>query len=270
MRWVVAIAALLLCAHANSVTVWMCLERCGGNSTTIEENLQQIADNLDVIDTVAFETYNLGPNSTLVFNDNLTDVNPALQALGVRRFAMLSSYPYPPQFLDWMMELFANPQPFTDACVEAALARNLTGFDVDFEPTVDATYEQAVAYGEWLTEFSLALQQRANALVTVDAATWNPLWNFTILSNTQVSKIHTMSTYTSNFNVFEEEFLDAVNHIAWDKLNIGLETTTTDVYNLTRRFTVLENYYIPDIAIWDMPIPDTWWPFLRNFTSNSN
>ncbi len=32
---------------------------------------------------------------------NLTDVNPALEAMGVRRFAMLSSYPYPPQFLDW-------------------------------------------------------------------------------------------------------------------------------------------------------------------------
>ena len=30
----------------------------------------------------------------------------------------LSSYPYPPDFLAWMRQLFANPQPFIDACIQ--------------------------------------------------------------------------------------------------------------------------------------------------------
>jgi hypothetical protein len=52
---------------------WLCLERCGGNATTIAYDLRQIAVNTSVINAAAFELFNLGPNGTLVVN-NLTQV----------------------------------------------------------------------------------------------------------------------------------------------------------------------------------------------------
>jgi hypothetical protein len=90
--------------------------------------------------------FNLGPNSTLVLN-NLTNVVDDIKAMDLEAWPMVSSYPYafihlsrleysilfkslrgnfqsflrryPPQFLDWMRQVFANPEPFFEACVAA-------------------------------------------------------------------------------------------------------------------------------------------------------
>ena len=62
--------------------------------------------------------YNLGPNGTLILN-NLTSVYQYISSLGLETYPMLSSYPHPPQFLDWMRYVFADPDPFIDACVQA-------------------------------------------------------------------------------------------------------------------------------------------------------
>ncbi len=51
---------------------WMCLERCGGNESSIDANIQQIASN-SIVSAAAFELFNLGPNGALVVN-NLTGV----------------------------------------------------------------------------------------------------------------------------------------------------------------------------------------------------
>lgn len=31
---------------------------------------------------------------------------------------MISSYPYPPEFLDWMKQLFKNPKPFINEVIK--------------------------------------------------------------------------------------------------------------------------------------------------------
>lgn len=49
---------------------------------SIASNLQQIQDNSDILSSVAFEKYNLGPNSTLVAN-NLTEVSSTIQSFGL-------------------------------------------------------------------------------------------------------------------------------------------------------------------------------------------
>ena len=41
--------------------------------------------------------------------------------------ALVSSYPYPPEFISWMRDVFKSPQPFIDACLEAARKEQLTG-----------------------------------------------------------------------------------------------------------------------------------------------
>ena len=44
------------------------------------------------------QKYNLGPNSTLVLN-NLTDPSSTFVQSGLETFPMVSSFPYPPQFM---------------------------------------------------------------------------------------------------------------------------------------------------------------------------
>lgn len=75
------------------------------------------------------QKYNLGPNSTLVMN-NLTDPSNALQAAGLHTFPMVSSFPYPPQFIDWMRAVFATPKPFVDALVAEVVAHRYTGVNM--------------------------------------------------------------------------------------------------------------------------------------------
>jgi len=99
------------------VMPWMCLERCNGTSQTIAAELKQISKHKHHLTGVSFELFNLGPNSTLVLN-NFTNVAPVIASLGLETFAMISSFPYPPQFLDWMRQLFANPKPFILSVLE--------------------------------------------------------------------------------------------------------------------------------------------------------
>lgn len=44
------------------------------------------------------QRFNLGPDSTLVLN-NLTDPTESFVSAGLETFPMVSSYPYPPQFM---------------------------------------------------------------------------------------------------------------------------------------------------------------------------
>lgn len=89
---------ILASMHAASasdffVMPWMCLERCGDNSTAIIEQLDQYSVNRTKFTGVSYEDFNLAANSTLVKN-NLTQVGAPLAALGLQRWAMVSSYPY--------------------------------------------------------------------------------------------------------------------------------------------------------------------------------
>ena len=37
--------------------------------------------------------------------------------MGFEAWPLLSSYPHPPEFIDWMRQVFANPQPFIDEVI---------------------------------------------------------------------------------------------------------------------------------------------------------
>jgi hypothetical protein len=162
-------------APARFVMPWMCLERCGDSSADIAFQLNQLAVNVSVFTGVAFEDYNLGANSSLIKN-NLTQVAGPLAALGLQRWAMISSYPYPPAFLTWMRQVFVQPAPFISACIAAARAENLTGFNVDWEPTSGngaptPEPQDALDYAAFLTTLADALHAEG-FLLSVDVATW--------------------------------------------------------------------------------------------------
>lgn len=102
---------------SRRVMPWMCLERCNGTSQSIASDLKQIEKHKHHLSGVAFELFNLGPNSTLVVN-SFTNVGPVIASFGLETFGMISSFPYPPQFIDWMRQLFSNPQPFIQSVLQ--------------------------------------------------------------------------------------------------------------------------------------------------------
>lgn len=251
------------------VMPWMCLERCNDTSADIAGQLNQFATNTSVLNAASFEDFNLGPNCTLVKN-NLTQVARPLQKLGVQRWAMISSYPYPPEFLDWMRQVFANPYPFIDACVAAAKAEGLTGFNVDWEPTSKAPApEDSADYAAFLDLFATELHKEG-IQVSVDVAGWSPIWNFTLIGSTAVDFVATMSTYTDDDAAFTRSLDYAVATIPKDKLVVGLETvmaSTNGLYNQTElafRFNAIKAKRIRRVGLWRAGVPDLWWPFLND------
>jgi spore germination protein YaaH len=58
-----------------------------------------------------------------------------------------------------MRQVFSNPEPFIDACIKQGSKAGLTGFNIDWEPTVDATAQDAMHYAQFLTLFTNTLNQ---------------------------------------------------------------------------------------------------------------
>lgn len=273
LRWLVGVA--LVAALVNSVEgkkrvmPWMCLERCNGTTESIALNLLQVAKNQEVLSAVAFELFNLGANSTLVVN-NLTDVAPIINSIGLESWAMVSSYPYPPQFLHWMREVFQNPQPFIDQCYVAAKQYNLTGFNIDWEPTTEPVPQDAVDYANFLNTFSNAMHAQG-IKVSVDAATWNPIWNFTLLAQTSLDRVITMGTYTGSPDSWLNQLETAIDQVGIEKLGVGLETVNPNTNQpftqeeMEWRFNEIEKRGVLEIDIWDMPVPQLWWPLISDF-----
>ena len=245
MRAAAFVAAAAACAPAAALAAgapaaaagpsvlfpWLCLERCGDDAAAIAAQVQQLTVNASLFTGAAFEQFNLGPNSTLVLN-NLTRVSAAIAAAGVpQRYAMISSYPYPPQFLTWMREVFANPAPFIAACIAALKANpSLTGFNVDWEPQGGAGAPQphradALAYASFIDEFAMSLHAAGDYQLTVAVATWSPIWDLGALGKTSVDYIASMGTYTGNFTVWKAQLEDLLTAVPASKAVVGLETT---------------------------------------------
>jgi hypothetical protein len=122
--------------------VWLCLERCNETSTNIQQSLSQLKSLGNQVPLAAFELYNLGPNGQLIVNSDLTNVGPLLKAMGKDTYPMISSYPYPPQFLSWMQQLWQTPSVgdhFISQLKNEAQMHGWTGFQVDWEPTAVAS-----------------------------------------------------------------------------------------------------------------------------------
>jgi len=255
--------------------VWMCLERCGSNTSEIESQLRQIGALVRerALTAVNFELFNLGPNSTLVEN-NFTAVAGRLRALGVTsRRAMVSSYPYPHDFIDWMRALFASPEPFITSALAAAQRPGLTGFDVDFEPTTPAAPADAAAFAGFLDLFAKRLHTHGLTL-QVDVAPWSSIWNLTAIGQTDVDVMMQMGTYTGNWTAWQRAFASSIGQVPLAKVAIGLETVDPSVrtnppplspLQLQQRFAAIEAALVPAVGLWQAPVPRGYVPFLRRY-----
>ncbi|KAH3759947.1 hypothetical protein Pelo_8259 [Pelomyxa schiedti] len=268
---VVSLAVWVVVVQCNRLMPWMCLERCGHTPDDILDQLKSLYDHRDVVSTVSFELYNLGPNGTIVRN-NLTDVNDILASWGFETLPMFSSYPYPPEFLDWMRYLFANPDHFINEAVANAVIYGHSGYNMDFEPTTTATDQDAIDYANFLTQFADALHLKGKVL-SVDVATWNTIWNYELIAQSHVDYINCMATYTGSWDSFQKQLALAVSEIGTEKLGIGMETVNTQNDQpltddeIEERFNLCEANGVHEVDIWEMPIYDNWWPYITQFMS---
>jgi len=141
---------------------------------------------------------------------------------------MVSSFPYPPQFLEYMRSVFADPEPFIQACLDAARAQGIAGFNIDWEPQTgeSPTAKDASDYATFLGNFTFAMHDRAGLVVSVDVATWSPIWNIPLIDSASGLELTllTMSTYTDNWVTWQKELAYFVSAVPSHQLVIGLET----------------------------------------------
>ena len=183
---------------------------------------------------------------------------------------MISSYPYPKDFLDWMRVVFKDPLPFLKTVVTQLNQDDIDGVNIDWEPTVSATSQDAQDYADFLG-LAAAFFTTHEKIFSVDLATWSNLWNFTKISNSisqsmKEKSLHPemtpmmcdMSTYTYNDTIWKEQLDLAVSQIVDLKLLVvGLEVfPQTDV---AFRFDALKKRGLCKAAIWKIPMNTTWW-----------
>lgn len=250
---------------------WLCLEFCDESLKT-DISLLEISRHLDVISAVSFERYQLGPDAELVTAD-VTDVVGTLQAMGVKEtWPMLSSYPHPAEFIDWMRDAFANVDKFTAQCVAEAQKYNYTGYNLDWEPTEGVLESDAALYSQFIDEFATGLHAHGIKL-QVCVANWGSpsIWNYEGIAATSADYFITMGTYTSGDESFVNQLNTAVAAFGTDRLGIGLENVnaSTDgrmtLDEVRFRFQAIEAAGVSEVDIWRFPVPPLWWPMIQDF-----
>jgi hypothetical protein len=260
-------------AGGRRVGCWLCLERCNATQSEIQRNIQSVQSSGAFTD-VSFERYNLGPNSTLVSAAGLSHIMPQLAAFDT--WPMISSYPYPPAFIDWMRQVFAAPAPFIAQCIAEARAHGYTGYNIDWEPASGVVKADAAAYAKFLDRFATELHDAAGVLVSVDVSSWSVLWDYELISGTAVDQVVTMSTYTGTLATWQRVFQYALEHVQpRSKLVVGLQminpSTNLNLTNadLTARFDAIDAAGVSQVNVWRLPLAPNWYPFLRNYLNNN-
>lgn len=263
----VVVVATSLCALAASAAdsypldakhvsqVWFCLERCGYNRTDTLAQLQAIRSHgRNAVTHISFERFDLGPNSTLIDNGFTNIVSDVLNASLVP-IAMVTTVD-----LDRMRQLFANPDPFIDALLNATLRLGSHGVDFDFEPNANADEHDAAAYALFLSRISARFNAHRLS-VGADAATWNAIWDFSLLGMSTANIIATMNTYVADYADFAAALNFSSTFLDKRQMVTGLLRPIPDAA-LEQMAVLMEKSEICRVALWDAPVPENFWPHL--------
>ncbi len=177
LMWVVLALIFLGCSQAASATSsgakkeryvmpWMCLEICDSEDQ-IAEQLSVIQTKAHVLSGVSFEKYSLGDDCRLVTNETLSNVNQQIVDNGLDNWPMISSYPHPPEFMDWMRKLIYAEScalDFIGQAISEAKDYKYVGYNLDLEPvlsnmTEPITQRDAAAYAAFIDLFSTKLHE---------------------------------------------------------------------------------------------------------------
>ena len=98
-----------------------------------------------------------------------------------------------------------------------------SGWNLDWEPTGnDITVEDGINYAKFIDAFAKNLHTQGQTL-SVDVATWSPVWNYTAIGASKVDTIISMGTYTSDDSSYVNQ-LQLLVDAAGVRADVGLET----------------------------------------------
>lgn len=158
-----------------------------------------------------------------------------------------------------MRQVFDDPQPFIQAIIHESRLYKYIGWNLDWEPTDDVTQEDGLRYAAFIETFSTALHKE-NLLLTVDVATWSPIWNYTAISLTTVDAAVSMGTYTATRTTFSDQLNKLITAFGPERSGVGLEDDVEITLDeLTWRLDQITATGALEIDIWKMPLPPSWW-----------
>ncbi|KAJ5080304.1 chitinase domain-containing protein 1 family member [Anaeramoeba ignava] len=243
---------------------YMCLERCDEN---IQQDLQQLKEKIKYFKAVSIEQFDVSSDGDIIRGANLTNIIPNLKEIGVEKiYPMISTFndSTKKHSIENIGKVFANPERFITHAISFANEMGFNGFSIDFEPySNEATDKDGNDYANFITLFANELHKNSLELL-VNCAHWSKLWNLTAISLSSADLIIDMSTYTTNTQTWATIFQEDVQLFSLSKLSIGLECDTVPPLSdqdLKYRFTLLKNYDIIAIAIWQMPMPENWFQY---------
>jgi len=254
--------------QSRYILIWMGLEVVNED---IKTSLEQLKTHANIISAISYESYILQSDGTFTCRPGVTDITEDLKALGVELWPMITS-----TNINNMRKLFSNPDPFITEAVNLATSLNITGYNIDFEPT-SATTDDAYNYANFLNKLANALHS-VNKKLSVDIATWSLIWNYDLLAESKIDIIYDMSTYAGRFETFYTNLNNAISKIPLSKLGIGLETLNPNTgetspfteEEIEARLRSIIKSNVNRIAIWRTPLPDYWWPLLEDFKNGFN
>jgi hypothetical protein len=267
---------------------WMCLERCGFNASDIDAQIASLVENSCSIRAVSFEWFDLGPNGTLT-NNGFTQVASRLKAHNFTTVAMVTT-----ANLTKMRDLWSS-KATTLGFLEAldntlAAAGDIDGVNFDWEPPAPPTptSEDGLNYANFLgTARKVLGSGKSKAFISVDIGLWSAVWNWTAIrdalgdhddanhtSSLPKAVIVPMSTYTYDPDLFGQrlQLIRTIFHATGERVTtaVGLDTWAPgpDQLNATvvsSRLQLIKAAGFCQIGIWQLPLPDAWWPLLAEF-----
>lgn len=245
------------------VMPWMCLEVCGFSSQDISDQLQQLSNHSSSLAAVSYERFTVDFNAGLI-PVQVTDITDSVATMGLETWPMITIAEY-----STAAGVFANPWPLINQSIAVGQKEGYTGFNIDWEFSTDNN-TVGTQFADFLDLFATELHEEGLQL-TVDVAEWSRLWNATALVGTSVDRLLDMETYeVENWSTY---FRDALEVIPLSQFGLGLQTvdpsTGVDLNDgqLSRRFAAATREGVQEIDIWDMPLPDSWWPFIEAFAA---
>jgi hypothetical protein len=248
------VATLVSADHI--VQVWFCLERCGYDKADALSQLQILQTYNKTITHVALEMWDLGDNGTIIDN-GFTDIVAEVKAAGFVPVAMVTTVN-----LDFMVNMFANPYDFISNLQTMTIAAGFHGVDFDFEPSAAATEYQAAQYALFLSHITRNFNAQGLS-VAADIATWNTIWDFSLLGLTVTNMLTTMNTYGTDYSGFVSAYQANAQYLKPYQMVVGMESDSgIDADGVADRFQFLQQNGACRVSVWQSPMPDYWWPHL--------
>jgi hypothetical protein len=273
--------AVFVVVAKNRLMPWLCLEICD-SAEQIAEEMSVITAKKDVLSAVSFEIYTLGDDCAFVQNMTLTNPHDSIVGLGLESWPMITSYPHPPAFIEWMRKVMFDQKcgdKFIQSAIDAALQYQYSGYNLDWEPVSDVTNStqpiheaDARGFADFIDKFSKKLEA-IDVHLTVDIATWSTgngapsIWNYTLIADTSVHRAITMGTYTGTDATFMDQMALMTDTFDTDQIGIGLMWPLNET-QIAYRLNQIQGNGIKEVDIWRMPIPDDWWPALEEYVNS--